>query len=288
MKHERFSRVALLSALFASPSLLHAVVLSHDSFTGYSLGELPGQNPTVTGYSGAWADTAFGDAEPSVTDGSLTYSNPLYLGSSGDKISKGADGVGINAGNSGRTERLLDSSLVVTNSTAGSVFMSFLFQSGFENAAGDAAVYQTLGLWNGSSGGDGPRQFDAGIASGDFGTTNYAYRVNNSVVGNLGVASNSTVQLFVVKFDLSTAAASDNITVWLNPTLGSGEPGGGFTITGRDMAFDRLVFSDYASNSTNWDEVRWGTSFNAVTIPEPTSALLSSFGLVALLRRRRH
>lgn len=287
MKLEKSSRVALFSTLFASPSLLHAVVLSHDSFSGYSPGELPGQNPTVTGYSGAWADVAFGDAEPSVTAGSLSYSDPLYLGSSGDKISKGADLEGINGANSGRTERLLDSSLVVTNSTAGTVYLSFLFQSGFENAAAQPAVYQTLGLWNGTGANDGLRDFEAGIASGDFGTTNYAYRVDNSTVGNLGVASNSSVHLFVVKFDLSAAAASDSVTVWLNPTLGAGEPGGGVTLSGRDLAFDRLVFSDYASNSTNWDEVRWGTTFNAVTVPEPVSALLGSFGLLALLRRRR-
>lgn len=288
MKLNKIARTGLITAFFLSPSLLHAAILSNESFSGYSLGELPGQNPTVTGYSGAWADAAFGDAEPSVTTGSLSYSNPLYLGSSGDKISKGADGDGINASNSGRTERLLDSSLVVTDLTAGTVYLSFLFQSGFENAAGQADVYQTLGLWNGSAENDVPRQFDAGIASGDFGTTNYAYRVNNSVVGNLGLASNATVQLFVVKFDLSSAAASDNVTVWLNPTLGAGESGGGFTTTGRDMSFDRLVFSDYASNSTNWDEVRWGTTFNAVTVPEPASALLGSLGLLALLRRRRH
>jgi hypothetical protein len=95
--------------------------------------------------------------------------------------------------------------------------------------------------------------------------------------------------LFVVKFDLSAAAASDSVTVWLNPTLGGvGDPTGGIAVSGVDLAWNTLMFSDYDGNSAAWDEVRWGTDFNSVTtIPEPTSALLGSFGVLALLRRRR-
>ena len=280
---------AIAAAVVLAPALSEATVLSHDSFTGYSAGELPTQNPAVTGYTGAWTDVAFGDAEPSITIGSLTYGDSLYAGSSGDKVSKGPDAAGIAAGNSGRSERLLDSSLVVTNATAGTVYVSWLFQTGNQNTATQPAIYQTFGLWNGTGGTDANRDFEAGIASGDFGGTNYAFRLNNSgsFVGNLGVAADSNVHLFVARFVLGATAGSDSVTVWLDPTLGGGTPTGGVTFSGTDIAFDRLVFSDYASNSSAWDEVRWGTDFDSVTVPEPASALMGAFGLLALLRRRR-
>ena len=280
---------AIAAAVVLAPALSEATVLSHDSFTGYSAGELPTQNPAVTGYTGAWTDVAFGDAEPSITIGSLIYGDSLYAGSSGDKVSKGPDAAGIAAGNSGRSERLLDSSLVVTNATAGTVYVSWLFQTGNQNTATQPAIYQTFGLWNGTGGTDANRDFEAGIASGDFGGTNYAFRLNNSgsFVGNLGVAADSNVHLFVARFVLGATAGSDSVTVWLDPTLGGGTPTGGVTFSGTDIAFDRLVFSDYASNSSAWDEVRWGTDFDSVTVPEPASALMGAFGLIALLRRRR-
>lgn len=280
---------AIAAAVVLAPALSEATVLSHDSFTGYSAGELPTQNPAVTGYTGAWTDVAFGDAEPSITIGSLIYGDSLYAGSSGDKVSKGPDAAGIAAGNSGRSERLLDSSLVVTNATAGTVYVSWLFQTGNQNTATQPAIYQTFGLWNGTGGTDANRDFEAGIASGDFGGTNYAFRLNNSgsFVGNLGVAADSNVHLFVARFVLGATAGSDSVTVWLDPILGGGTPTGGVTFSGTDIAFDRLVFSDYASNSSAWDEVRWGTDFDSVTVPEPASALMGAFGLLALLRRRR-
>ena len=56
------------------------------------------------------------------------------------------------------------------------------------------------------------------------------------------------------------------MTVWLDPALGSGEPAGGVTLPASDLAWDRLAFSDYASNSSNWDEIRWGSTFDSVTL----------------------
>ena len=85
------------------------------------------------------------------------------------------------------------------------------------------------------------------------------------------------------------AIASDSVTVWLNPTLGGvGDPTGGLSVSGVDLVWNTLMFSDYDGNSAAWDEMRWGTDFNSVTtVPEPASALLGSLGVLALLRRRR-
>jgi hypothetical protein len=276
---------SFLAAVLLLPVTSGAAVLSYDSFSGYNPGELPGQNVPVTGYTGAWTDVDFGDAEPAITTGSLVYGDAQYAGSSGDRVTVANNTTGgeITAANSGRVFRVLDSTLAVTNSTAGTVYLSFLFQSGQETGA---TTYQMLSLYNATTS-DANRNFDIGLTTngGQSGTA-YNFGADNAYTST-GVAANTTVHLFVVRFDLSAAALGDSVTVWVDPTLGAGDPTGGVTVTGKDFTWDRLTFSDYEGNSAAWDEVRWGTDFNSVTVPEPASALLGSFGVLALLRRRR-
>ena len=258
--------LSLLSAGLLLPATGLAEVLSQDSFSAYVAGmELPGQNPTINGYTGAWTDVAFGNAEPAVMFGSLSYAGANYAPGGGERVGTVADVAGIGAGNSGRVERLLDASVAVTDATTGTIYLSWLFQTGNENAAPNPNVYQTLALWNGTGATDSLRDFEAGIASGDFATGNYGFRVDNNAPADLGVAADANVHLFVVKFVLSGSALSDSATVWIDPVLGAGEPAGGVTISGKDLAWDRLAISDYASNSSNWDDIRWGTTFDSVT-----------------------
>lgn len=244
-------------------------VLSQDAFSAYSIGSpLTGQNPTINGYAAAWAGVANGTARPLVMADSLTYDGVGYVNGVGAKAGKDADAAGINGSNSGRVERLLDETLTVTSSTVKTVYLSWLFQTGNENAAPDAKIYQTLALWNGSAAIDSARVFDAGIASGDFATGNYAFRANNNTPADLGLATDANVHLFVAKFVLSDVENGDSVTVWIDPALGEGEPTGGVTLSDRNFVFDRLALSDYASNSSYWDEIRWGTTFDSVTTEE--------------------
>lgn len=278
----------LLSAGLLLPATGLAAIIGQDSFSAYPLGaELPGQNPTIVGYVGPWTDVAFGDAEPAVAAGSLNYSGANYAAGGGEKVGKGPDTAGIGAANSGRVERLLDSALAVTDATTGTLYLSWLFQTGNENAATQPAVYQTLALWNGTGATDGLRDFEAGIATGDFATPNYGFRVDNNTPANLNLAADANVHLIVAKFTLSDATLSDSVTVWIDPLLGAGEPVGGVTVSGKNLAFDRLVLSDYASNSSYWDDIRWGTSFDSVTteavvpsIPAFESQPVDYFGYV--------
>lgn len=249
-------------------------LVSHDAFdttAGYATGELPLQNPSVTGYDGAWTDINFGDAEPGVIPSPLSYPDPLYLGSTGDHVGKAADTAGIGAANSGRAYRSLAPALVVAGNTTGTRYLSWLYRNGNENAAANAYTHSTLALYHNTGGAapagdDALRVFAAGISDADFGSTNFGFRYNDSQVGDLGVPVDSSVHLLVVKFDLSSADASDTITVWIDPALGSGEPAGGTTLTGLDVAFESLALSDYASNSMAWDEIRWGSTFASVTL----------------------
>jgi hypothetical protein len=253
-------------------------LVSHDSFdtgAGYTIGELPLQDPSVAGYTGPWTDINFGDAEPAVISGSLAYSDPFYLGASGDRVGKDADAAGIGPANSGRTYRKLAAPLVVAGNTSGVRYMSWLYRNGNENAAADPHIHSVLSLYQ-DTGGEAPsgdaarRTFEAGVSSADFATTNFGFRYNDLTVGDLAVPVDADVHLFVVKFDLSADFSSDGITVWIDPQLGSGDPAGGVSLTGLDIAFDSLAFSDYASNSVAWDEVRWGSTFDSVTLnPNP-------------------
>jgi MYXO-CTERM domain-containing protein len=129
--------------------------------------------------------------------------------------------------------------------------------------------------------------------------TNFVYKldgretavINGSVAGATG---NPT--LLVAKFDVTNGLFS----LWADPVLGGANPTGGISIAS-DVAFVRkgaTFASDvsFAGLFANWggvqlDEVRLGTSFSAVAIPEPSAfaaiAGLAGLGLAATRRRRR-
>jgi hypothetical protein len=288
--------------LLAMPAAVLACISANaqssvESFNGYTVGSLLSAStpsPIVAGYTGNWTQVDFGNAGPAVAAGSLVYGGAGYAPGYGDHIATVADSGGIGASNAGRVYRQLDSSLSISSATTGTLYLSWLFQTGNQNAAGNANTYQTLSLYHNTgganpSGDSAQRIFDAGIAGGDFGTGNYAFRYNNSTVGNLGVAANSNVHLLVAKFTLGATAGSDSIMMWLDPTLGAGDPTGGISINNVDIQFESLALSDYASDSSAWDDIRWGASFNSVTaapVPEPSTFALAGLGGLALLIRR--
>lgn len=269
--------IKLLSAALLLPSAASAALLSQDSFSGYGLGELPFvTNPAVTGYTGNWLDVDFGDAEPAVTAGSLAYAGANYATGSGNKVSVPniIAGGETARGSSGRVNRLFDSSLTVTDATAGTRYLSFLFQSGQETGA---TIYQTLALYQGGFT-DPNRNFDIGLTNNGGQTgTQYNFGADNAYT-TTGVAADTNVHLLVVKFDFSATAASDSVTVWVDPVLGAGEPTGGVTVTGKDLTWDRLTLSDYDGNSCAWDDIRWGATFDNVTV-DPVLPAVPTFTL---------
>ena len=256
----------LLAFALVSAETAQAGLLGTESFSGYPLGELPAAaSPAVPGYTGDWTDIDFGNGEPAVLAGSLRYDDPLYLGSSGGRAGVATNALGgeIAAANSGRVFRLLDDSTKVTATTTGTRYLSFLFQSGQELAG--STVYQTLALYDGGTA-DAARNFDAGLTTNGGQTgTHFNFGADNAYA-TTGVAADTGVHLFVVKFELGATAAGDTVTVWLDPVLGANDPAGGVTVTGKDITFDRLALSDYDGNSAAWDEIRFGTTFNDVTL----------------------
>jgi autotransporter-associated beta strand protein len=269
--------VTMSSAAIVSVFPAWSGLVSHDPFANsgsYAIGELSAQNPTINGYVGAWTEIDFGDSQPAVSAGSLAYGNPSYLGSTGGKVTVQSDinGGEITFANSGRVFRQLSPQLVVGDSTTGVRYLSFLFQSGQETGT---TIYQTLALYNANTA-DASRNFDIGLTTnGGSSGSEYNFGVDGGY-SNTGVAANSGVRLMVVKFNLSSAPFSDSVTVWVDPVLGSGEPVGGTTVDFVDLNWDRLAFSDYDGNSAAWDEIRWGSSFDSVTLnPNPANTYAS-------------
>lgn len=270
----RLGRQLKTCSLAAAVALLtsagvHAQTLSFEPFTGYTEGvqltaNIPG--PTVAGYTGNWTNVDFGSAHPVTTAGSLSYGGAGYAAGVADHIGIASYVGGIGAGNSGRMFRLLDSTLRVTSTNTGVRYLSFLYQSGQEAGA---TIYQMLDLYNGNTA-DANRAFTAGLTqNGGNSGSEYDFGVTEAYTST-GVAADTAVHLFVVKFDLSATANSDSVTVWIDPVLGAGEPAGGILVSGKNIAFDRLSISSYSGgNSGAWDEIRWGTTFDSVTIVAP-------------------
>ena len=282
-----------ITALFAS-SLGQAALSVYDSFlTGstpasgeYNVGNIVGQGPTVDGYTGNWTQpNSFGSAVVSASG--LSYTN-----GSGTLVTAGGS-VSVTAENT-RKGRLL--SAPVTAGTNTTMYMSVLLQLG---AAGSNGFYQSLEFQNGSFA-DSNRSFQLGHGN-DFSptavsSTNYfGLRINNQSTQllNLG-ATDTNVNLFVLKFELSDSANSDSVTIWRNPNMGGAEPGGSLgTLSGFDIVFDRTSLARFSGGGSgdfiSADEIRFGDSFAAVTpIPEPSSALFLIIASLGLFVRHRY
>lgn len=277
------STFATASAVFslAAGTASAAIIVSDPFLTGGSnydttAATITGQGPAVTGMTGNWLAGSPGNF-PVATVG-LNYTGANYVAEAGGSLSKNG---------SGRLGRLLTTPY--DNASTATVYLSFLMQTP-TTFSGD---YRALELHNGGFVDNTHREFQLGFHQGDFNsTTNYGVRLNNSNATRavLG-ANNSGVNLFVAKFVFSTTTNADSVTVWHNPDLtGSGDPTGGTTLTGFDVAFDRISVAGFSGPASSWDEIRIGTSFDdirLVVVPEPSAALLGGLGMLALLRRRR-
>ena len=104
---------------------------------------------------------------------------------------------------------------------------------------------------------------------------------HNEVAG-LGPVTTQTI-LIVARFDLRPGL--DDVTVWVNPQDLSSEAANepAYTVGFYNISFDRLAFSDFASQqqwlegNIRWDEVRIATTWESALPWEPTEAQASAF-----------
>ncbi len=260
-------------ALLAGGALsAQATLLSYESFSGYTVGnELwNAGNPAVTGYTGNWTDIDYGNGEPLVASGSLNGPGS-ELGDSVTSVN------GNTVDTVGRVYRTFDGSLAVTDATAGTMYLSYLFQ-----VDAGASGYNALSLYNGDTA-DANRFFDIGVThNGGMSGNSYNFGVVGTYA-DTSVATDTAVHMLVARFDLSATAASDSVTVWVDPTAETG----GTVISGQDLKWDRIALSNYATQNASWDEIKFGTTYSDV-IPEPaTIGLVGVFGIGILFARRR-
>ncbi len=269
------------AALLAFSPVLSAAVLVEDQFltggSNYSLGAVVGQGPTSTGFSGDWFQVAGSSA--TIVAGGLA--GPVGMNTAGGSLS-------IPDGNS-RQLRLLANPF--TASTVGTYYVSFLFQA----SAADGQ-YRSLEFFNGGNADTPDRNLRFGLGGGSGGYGNgesFGLRVGGSATTAVGTG-NTAVNHVVLKLELGATAASDTVTVFLNPTNLAGESGNAsVSASSLDIAFDRVGIAKFTSGTLGFDEFRIATSFGEATaIPEPSSvAMMVGAGAllcVALRRRRRN
>jgi glucose/arabinose dehydrogenase len=220
----------------------------------YAIGNLEGQNPGSAGFSGGWFASV--GASPTLNPTSLNYTGTGYPAESGGRI--------LSPASDTRVHRLLSESNPFQSTDSGTVYMSFLLQ-----VSNNQDGYRAFEMHNGGNQDNPNRVFQIGYSQyGDFPSTNqFGFRVNNSGAFDFNLGTlNSTINLFLVKFNLSTANNSDSITVWRNPNIASlaGDPTGGVTASGFNFVADRLGLGNFGGRTYSFDELRVGTTLQDV------------------------
>jgi hypothetical protein len=273
----------VIGCLVAASGAARAALIAYEPFaTGdgaYNVGEIDNQNPTVTGFSGAWTINAgqTGYSGGTVSATGLTYPGLPTTG-------------GMYAALNARWYRAL--STPFDGTTSGTYWMSFLYQSTEANGGN----FQAFELYNEGAktrgdywdypGADGTRMFAIvngaeGWGGGGAGTGQFSILADNTKL--LG-AADTAVNLFVIKMEFNSSG-NDTFTAWMNPSLAS-EPTGGVSYTGNLSFTYAGVFNANGSGEARLDELRIGTTFASV-IPEPASIGMLGAAAVAMLLRRR-
>jgi len=258
--------LAVMAAAAILPYLASAQVnYLYDGFN-YDVGSLAANS------GGAWF-TGWNAVQ--VTSPGLTYSGLSVVGN------RASTGVGTDGG----VFRSMPTGFNALNST---VWISFIGQANAATGASWSGISPFLGdsetLFLGNPGQDvvnnarywGVHRYNA---LGDPGVP------EGPVLTTLSVDNKAFTLVRIVN-----GASSAQLTMWLNPDLGS-EPAVGTAafdgMVGR-IPFDRIRIAGSGDGVVNYDELRVGDSFLAV-VPEPASLSLLGLGGLALtiLRRRK-
>jgi len=270
----------------------------------YALGDedagtnpIGGQNPIIgptAFYSGAWIQSG-GDSQVVKALPSLSYPG-LAPGQGGIQQETNQ----FNCCSFGRSGRAIAGGL--GNGAARTIYQSFLIDFGTQGADDPATFgYRGHELWNGGIG-DAFQAVDL-FLNHFSGFNELTLRVTTasgtSTVpvsgGGLDLNTLAGTHLVVMKYRFNPIAA-DTVSVFLDPTVGLGEPGATqahISVPTSDLfithqgAYTQFTFSGGSHVPGAIDEIRWGDTFADVTpIPEPASALLLVVG-IGLIRRRR-
>ncbi|MGC9451808.1 MAG: PEP-CTERM sorting domain-containing protein [Oceanipulchritudo sp.] len=294
MKSNKRLLVTLLSGILATAA--NGSILVKESATGYTPDTtIVGQNPTTTGFSGAWTNpNNFGlaasvDFYPRSTGlsytgfGSATGGSLEHFRVSGTAATK-------------QVERPI-SFTPATVSGSDVLYIGFLFQHS-ATSGNDVDATVTYGLLGSSR--DNNFILDGGSLS-------IGLAGSNGSTLNLGAVAQDTTHMVLLRVSDNTTGGGgndafyDNVEAWLNPdlsNLGTANASGvgiisKFNGSNTDISADGLSLLGVlaAGESFTMDEFFVATDLANVTVPEPSTwALLagvSALGLVMLRRRCR-
>ncbi len=309
MKSDKFT-VFTLMCLLLMGSATQATLLVYDGFvsggaspnaaageyetgTGYSDDDLIGQNPTISGTTGAWQNDGSG------------YDSTLYYGTQASQMDY-VDGNGhslVTTTGQLSLQRTAGSStddnnvyrdLAIGNSLPTNMYISMLVRM----TPGESFTFRSASTDGGAS-----RRFNFGIDN--TGTTFVTNTLNSNIYLETGTATAAAdvTHLLVVRLR-DTGFTNDETTLYLDPILssegvntpdaevadGNSYVGGNGSWTLKDM-YLRAVAGD-AGSSVIIDEIRFGTTWEDVTphvIPEPSSFILLTLalGLFGIFARKK-
>lgn len=268
----------LLAASFAFAASAHAALIAHASFDDLTTGDINGQAGGV-GFSGNWT----GVAGQAVVTSSLSYSSGSIT------VNGGSQAIQLTLSSDNLFYRNLS-----TSYTDDVIYMSMLIrQDAGASTDGDTAQFWLDGV---ATGNHVTTAAPALGLNGAAGAAALQARVGSISTASSGTYAGANTYFLVGMFQKTVSGASNpytKATFWLNPgsTLDPASATGA-TGTGLLSSFGILGLR---SNSVNQnapadtilvDEIRVGTTF-ADVVPEPSTTLLGTLGLLALLRRRR-
>ncbi len=270
----------LMLAGLALPHSARATLLVYEPFE-YSPGGLAGASGG-SGWSGNWVTHATPRFQ--VVTGSLAYPAGSPIASSGNSLARTDS-----TGQSSAATRTYNASTLF----GGDMWFSFLIEPSSTNTGSDFRM-QPLARSNANNG-----NFAGGLGV-------FASGANKEIQARIGATQGNNVPLpdnqttlVVGRVALPNAlGGSATVDIWLDPDqsfASLGAPDSTVTVANLGSAtgaanlteFNTAYFRYGLGWAGGYDELRIGTSFAAVAMPEPTRAMLLAIAGLGLLARRR-
>lgn len=283
MNHVKQSNVQAVLAVcvglvLAMGGLAQADLVAYDGFDYGDSGDLHGSNGGSGNWTSTWADGGDGSWGFNLDTPGLTYTGLPVVGNT--STTNGGDGSYRTVDDTGlldEGDNVWFSVLVRDDGTGSDLRVNFFGTAsareydgaGFNFAGANGGTHSISAEYNGGNWGSS----DTGVTDGD----------TLLVVGKIAMAVDDGTD------------PRDYIRIWVNPSLDSEPLDGDATSSyGVKLSDGGFAFPGEAVNLRSGgsfegavDEIRIGTTFNDVVVPEPATLGLLGLGGLAVLRRRR-
>lgn len=283
---------ALAAALLACVQVVRAVPLPYADGFDYPEGERLGGTASGVNWT---AGNSTGTGSATISSGaSLTYAGLPSLGG------LGVLSTGIPSSNRDRGIAIATDLASLANwSDLGSLYVSYLLRID-EGPTGNPRL---LSAYRDSTGGGGGFTPSGGLFVGTDLKLGVAKVANNDIAWTPDSLTSGQVYLVVWRYRYVDGADNDELALWVNPPAGSfGAPESSVpaptvvTTTGTDdVGINSFHFTVRSTGQPQYngggtyalDELRVGTTWASVVVPEPSAAALLGLGLLGLWQLRR-